>query len=119
MATAEEINALLLAVPEGNAAAFEQLYAATCAKLYGVVLRILRRHDLSAEVLEAAYLQIWSTASEFDPRLFSATAWMVAIARRRAIDRARQSQADPVTAKPRSTTMTARARCRGVRLPTS
>jgi len=25
MATAEEINALLLAVPEGNAAAFEQL----------------------------------------------------------------------------------------------
>ena len=94
MVTAEEINALLLAVPKGNAAAFEQLYAATCAKLYGVVLRILRRHDLSAEVLEAAYLQIWSTASEFDPRLFSATAWMVAIARRRAIDRARQSQAD-------------------------
>ena len=42
--------------PRGTRRAFEQLYAATCAKLYGVVLRILRRHDLSAEVMEAAYL---------------------------------------------------------------
>jgi RNA polymerase sigma-70 factor, ECF subfamily len=90
MSTAEEVNALLMAVPRGDAGAFERLYEATCAKLYGVVLRILRRQDLSAEVMDAAYLQIWSTAADFDPRLFGATAWMVAIARRLAIDRARQ-----------------------------
>jgi RNA polymerase sigma-70 factor (ECF subfamily) len=90
MSTAEEINALLMDAAKGDAPAFARLYDATCAKLYGVVLRILRRHDLAAQVMEAAYLQIWRTANEFDARLFSATAWMVAIARRRAIDLARQ-----------------------------
>jgi RNA polymerase sigma-70 factor (ECF subfamily) len=92
MSTTDEISVLLAAVPKGDADAFERLYLATCANLYGVVLRILRRHDLAAEVMEAAYLQIWRTAGEFDARLFSPTAWMVAIARRRAIDRARQPE---------------------------
>jgi RNA polymerase sigma-70 factor (ECF subfamily) len=94
MSTADEITSLLAAVSKGDADAFERLYLATCAKLYGVVLRILRRHDLAAEVMEAAYLQIWRTAAEFDPGLFSPTAWMVAIARRRAIDRVRQPEPD-------------------------
>jgi RNA polymerase sigma-70 factor (ECF subfamily) len=93
MATAAvEIAGLLAQVAAGDVAAFERLYAATCAKLYGVVLRILRRHDLAAEVMEEAYLQIWRTAGEFDASLFSPTAWMVAIARRLAIDLARQPQ---------------------------
>jgi RNA polymerase sigma-70 factor (ECF subfamily) len=92
MSTADEIALLLAAVPKGDVAAFKRLYLATSAKLYGVVLRILRRHDLAAEVIEAAYLQIWRTACEFDPGLFSPTGWMVAIARRRAIDRVRQPE---------------------------
>jgi RNA polymerase sigma-70 factor (ECF subfamily) len=90
---AVEITGLLTAVAKGDVAAFERLYLATCAKLYGVVLRILRRHDLAAEVMEEAYLQIWHTAGEFDPGLFSPTAWMVAIARRRAIDLVRRPEA--------------------------
>jgi RNA polymerase sigma-70 factor (ECF subfamily) len=93
MATAAvEITWLLAASAKGDVASFERLYGATCAKLYGVVLRILRRHDLAAEVMEEAYLQIWCTAGEFDPTLFSPTAWMVAIARRRAIDLARRPE---------------------------
>ena len=46
MSTPVEITWLLAAVTKGDPAAFERLYEATCAKLYGVVLRILRRHDL-------------------------------------------------------------------------
>jgi RNA polymerase sigma-70 factor, ECF subfamily len=85
-----EITEMLLAVAKGDASAFERLYAATSAKLYGVVLRILRRHDLAVGVLEEAYLQIWQTAPKFDPTLASPMAWMVAIARARAIDLARR-----------------------------
>ena len=59
MSTPVEITWLLAAVTKGDAGAFERLYAATCAKIYGVVLRILRRHDLAADVMEEAYLQIW------------------------------------------------------------
>jgi RNA polymerase sigma-70 factor (ECF subfamily) len=88
--TAQEISALIAAVAKGDAGAFEELYRATCAKLYGVILRILRRHDLAADVMEETYLQIWKTAGKFDPNLVSPISWMVAIARARAIDLARR-----------------------------
>jgi len=92
MSTPVEITWLLAAVAKGDPAAFERLYGATCAKLYGVVLRILRRHDLAADVMEEAYLQIWSSAGEFNPGHSTPLAWMVAIARRRAIDLSRRPQ---------------------------
>ena len=52
MSTPVEITWLLAAVAKGDADAFERLYAASCAKVYGVVLRIVRRQDLAADVME-------------------------------------------------------------------
>src|SRR6266566_3830006 len=92
MSTAVEITWLLAAVAKGDAVAFERLYGATCAKLYGVVLRILRRHDLAGEVIEQAYLQIGRDAGDYDPARSTPLAWMVAIARGLAIDVARGPQ---------------------------
>ena len=88
--TPVEITWLLAAVTKGDPSAFERLYEATCAKLYGVVLRIVRRQELAAQVMEEAYLQIRDRAAEFDPAQSSPLAWMVAIARRLAIDVARR-----------------------------
>src|SRR5262252_3727061 len=90
--TPVEITWLLAAVTKGDAQAFERLYAATCAKVYGVVLRILRKPDLAADVMEDAYLQVWRRAGEFDPTIQSPMAWIVAMARSRAIDLVRKSQ---------------------------
>ncbi len=100
MPTPAEITWLLAAVTRGDTVAFERLYAATSAKLYGVVLRILRRHDLATEVMEDAYLQIWRTAGEFDPTMLSPVAWMVAIARNRAIDLARRPDTTAIETEP-------------------
>lgn len=86
MLTPTELVWLLASVAKGDQAAFERLYVATRAKLYGVVLRILRRADLADEVIQDAYMKIWRSAGDFDPRLASPTTWMVAIARNRAID---------------------------------
>jgi RNA polymerase sigma-70 factor (ECF subfamily) len=86
MSTPAELVNLLSAVSQGDRAAFERLYAATRAKLYGVVLRILRRHDLADEVMQETYLKIWSSAGQFNPTLASPITWMVTIARNRAID---------------------------------
>src|ERR1700751_861933 len=94
MSTPVKITWLLAAVAKGDPAAFERLYQATCAKLYGVVLRILRRHDLAADVMEEAYLQIWKSAGEFNPGGGPPLAWMVAIAHRLAIDASRRPQPD-------------------------
>jgi RNA polymerase sigma-70 factor (ECF subfamily) len=98
--TPVEMTWLLAAVGRGDVAAFERLYATTCAKIYGVVLRILRRHDLAADVMEDTYLQIWRSVGEFDPVLSNPVAWMVAIARRRAIDLARKPNISAMQADP-------------------
>jgi RNA polymerase sigma-70 factor (ECF subfamily) len=52
MLTPAELVWLIAAVAKGDEAAFERLYAATRAKLFGVVLRILRRQDLAEEVIQ-------------------------------------------------------------------
>jgi RNA polymerase sigma-70 factor (ECF subfamily) len=86
MLTPPELVWLLAAVAKGDEAAFARLYAATRAKLYGVVLRILRRQDLADEVMQESYLKIWRSAGQFDPLRATPITWMVAIARNRAID---------------------------------
>ena len=47
-----ELVWLLGAVAKGDKAAFERLYGATRAKLYGVLLRILGRPELAEEVMQ-------------------------------------------------------------------
>src|SRR5215831_3398006 len=89
MLTPGELVWLLAAVARGDEAAFERLYGATRAKLYGVVLRILQRTDLADDVMQDAYLRIWCGAGDFDPGIAAPITWMVAIARNRALDLAR------------------------------
>jgi RNA polymerase sigma-70 factor (ECF subfamily) len=86
MMTPVELVWILASVAKGDQAAFQRLYDSTHAKLFGVVLRILRRQDLAEEVLQEAYVKIWSNAGQFNPGLASPITWMVSIARNRAID---------------------------------
>src|SRR6202020_3619519 len=86
MLTPAELVWLIAAVAKGDEAAFQRLYAATPAKLFGVVLRILRRQDLAEEVIQEAYVKIWKSAGVFNPGLSSPITWMASIARNRAID---------------------------------
>src|SRR6201984_2517992 len=86
MLTPAELVWLIAAVAKGDQAAFERLYAATRAKLYGVVLRILRRQDLAEEVIQDTYVKIWNSAGQFNPALASPITWMASIARNRARD---------------------------------
>jgi RNA polymerase sigma-70 factor, ECF subfamily len=90
MLTQAELVWLLAAVAKGDKAAFERLYGATRAKLYGVLLRILGRSELADDVMQETYLKVWQMAGKFDPTVASPITWMVAIARNRAIDIARK-----------------------------
>jgi len=100
MLTPGELVWLLALVAKGDQAAFERLYAATRAKLYGVVLRILRRADLADEVMQDTYLKIWRNAGEFDPRIATPITWMVAIARNRALDLVRKKRETSIEDEP-------------------
>ena len=81
-----ELVWLLGAVARGDETAFERLYEATRAKLYGVLLRILGKPALAEEVMHETYLKVWKMADRFDPATASPITWMVAIARNRAVD---------------------------------
>lgn len=95
MPTVTELSVLLAATARGDEAAFRMLYDATRAKLFGVVLRILRRRDAAEDVIQDVYVRIWSSAAQFDPARASPITWMVTIARNRAIDVLRRRQ-EPV-----------------------
>ena len=85
-----DLIALLARVAEGDRRAFSELYAATSAKLYGVVFRILPAKDRAEDVLQDAYVRIWNRAASYDARKASPIAWMATIARNRAIDEVRR-----------------------------
>lgn len=70
--------------------AFEQLYEATSAKLYGIVLRILHQRALADDVLQEIYVRIWERAGDFDQTRASPITWMATIARNRALDEVRR-----------------------------
>lgn len=102
MLTSAELIWLLAAVAKGDEAAFARLYAATRAKLYGVVVRILRRQDLTDEVIQETYLKIWRSAGQFDPLRAAPVSWMVAIARNRAIDVIRRRKEASIDEEPQA-----------------
>ena len=74
------------AVSRGDELAFEQLYAATCAKLYAIVLRITRHQDIADDLLQETYLRIWQHSGRYDARRASPITWMATIARNCALD---------------------------------
>jgi len=100
MATPAELVGLIAAVAQRDEAAFERLYGATRAKLFGVVLRILHRQDLAEEVIQEAYVRIWNNAAQFDADVSSPITWMASIARNRAIDVVRKRSEASIEEEP-------------------
>lgn len=87
---ADDLKSLLDRVGRRDQSAFALLYQASSAKLYGIILRILRRRDLADEVLQEVYVKIWERAGDFRAEIASPIAWMAAIARNRALDEVRK-----------------------------
>ncbi len=80
---------LLGATAAGDQRAFAELYAASSAKLFGVILRILRDREQAREVLQEVYLRIWQRAADYRPDKGAPMTWMIAVARNRALDQRR------------------------------
>ena len=85
------LEALLARVALRDQTAYEALYKASTAKLFGFALRILQRRDLAEDCLQDAFVSIWYRAGDYRPERASAFTWMAAIVRNRALDMLRSA----------------------------
>jgi RNA polymerase sigma-70 factor (ECF subfamily) len=84
-----DLAGLLALVARGDHRAFELVYGELAGPVYGVVRQVLRDPAQSEEIAQEVLLEIWRTASRFDPAKGSPAAWALTIAHRRAVDRVR------------------------------
>lgn len=84
---------LLRRSSRGDEAAFAQLYDATASRVHGLALRVVRDPAQAEEVTQEAFLEIWRTASRFDPDRGSPMAWLLTITHRKSVDRVRSAEA--------------------------
>ena len=88
-----DLAAQLALVARGDHRAFERVYGELAGPVSGVVRQVLRDPAQSEEVAQEVLLEIWRTASRFDPARGSGAAWALTIAHRRAVDRVRSETA--------------------------
>jgi RNA polymerase sigma-70 factor (ECF subfamily) len=74
--------------------AFRDLYTATAPQLFGILVRMLGRHDLAEEALHDTWVRIWTHASAYRSEKGSPVTWMISIARHRALDLLRSGKAE-------------------------
>jgi RNA polymerase sigma-70 factor, ECF subfamily len=85
-----ELN-LITRVQNQDESVIAHLYDAYGSALFGIVFRIVGKHDLAEQVLQDAFVKIWRNGPKYDAtkgRLFT---WMLNIARNTAIDAIRSA----------------------------
>jgi RNA polymerase sigma-70 factor, ECF subfamily len=86
------LERLLALVARGDEQAFAELYQQVAAAVFGLVSRVVRNPAQAEEVAQEVFVELWRTASRFDPARGSARSWIMTCAHRRAVDRVRSAE---------------------------
>ena len=99
-ASLSSAEVLLEAIGRGSQLALKRLYEIESRRLYGIALRIVRRPEIAADVLQDSFVQIWQNARSFTPDRGVAAAWLTGIVRFRAIDAVRKLRREVLSGDP-------------------
>jgi RNA polymerase sigma-70 factor (ECF subfamily) len=99
-ASLSSAEVLLEAIGRGSQLALKRLYEIESRRLYGIALRMVRRPEIAADVLQDSFVQIWQNARSFTPDRGAAAAWLTGIVRFRAIDAVRKLRREVLSGDP-------------------
>lgn len=86
----DEMIALISKMANKDESSLGAFYDLTLSKVYGLALKITRRHDLAEDVVGDTYWQVWHQAVRFDVSRGLPMAWLMLICRSRALDALRK-----------------------------
>ena len=89
MTTTSDIEDMIARMAIGDREAFEGLYAATSAKLFGVCLRVLGNRAEAEDALQEAFVKIWRNADRYRVNGLSPMTWLITVTRNHSVDRVR------------------------------
>ena len=92
----DQLQKLLERCAAADESALQRLYELISPVLFACLIRILRRKALAEEALQDVFVSIWQRAGQFKAARGSPMAWMMSIARYRAIDLLRHERLAPV-----------------------
>jgi RNA polymerase sigma-70 factor (ECF subfamily) len=79
-------EALLASIAGRDRDAFAEFYDRYAARMFGLILKLIRRRDAAEDVLQDVFLQVWRKAGDYDSRLSRPLIWLMLVTRGRAID---------------------------------
>jgi RNA polymerase sigma-70 factor (ECF subfamily) len=82
---------LLRLVASGDVGALRTLYNEHAPRAMAVAMRVLRAKPEAEDIVQETFLELWRRAAQYSVDRGGAVAWVVTIARSRAIDRLRSS----------------------------
>src|SRR5438067_5210090 len=82
-----------------DADAIGELYDRHSRLLFGLIVRIVRDRGEAEEILQEVFVQVWTRAETYNEQIGTPIAWLVRIARNRAIDRLRSNTVRARTAE--------------------
>jgi RNA polymerase sigma factor (sigma-70 family) len=88
----ELLCALVARVSRCEQKALAELYDLTVARVYGLARGVTRNQQCAEEVTEDVYWQAWRQALRFDRRRGPVMAWLLTLARSRALDHLRRGE---------------------------
>ncbi len=89
----EDDAELIRRIAVGDGDALTRLFDLHSPVALGLLSRMLGARSEAEEVLQEAFLQVWTQAGRFDPERSSARGWILMLARSRALDRMRRRAA--------------------------
>ncbi len=84
-------SGLVTRIAGGDREAFAAFYDRHAATAYGLLVRMLGRGPEAEDILQETFWQVWKSARQYDAARGTPVAWLMLLARSRAVDQLRRS----------------------------